>query len=307
MTNEQQQPTAAAIPDRLDRGVVLLGDAGQDQDLLGVALLAFQGGLAERLRELVSTNPTLTDEGRAALERATTILALVDLARRHGDLTREQAWRIIEAERLRAEFVRGDPFRGSPNEVRSYGRFVAAICARPEIDQILATMPLGQTATTPSTDGDEDDVDQPPQGFYYTIMRWVPGLLFMAVLAFAGWALIDRIALRQAAPARPLGPTATLPALTFAPITVSDATSVSLPTPTIATRRGQIVRLGGNPGWLHSEPRFDSPTLAIQLSEGMEVAILGQQQVDAQGVLWMLVATGGYEGWSPVNNVEEVR
>ena len=71
--------------------------------------------------------------------------------------------------------------------------------------------------------------------------------------------------------------------------------------------RGRIVRLGDGPGWLHESARFDSPTLPVRLSESQEVAILGPQQSDDQGTPWLYVAVGGYEGWSPLNNVEELQ
>ncbi|MDZ4720352.1 MAG: hypothetical protein SH847_18005 [Roseiflexaceae bacterium] len=305
--------------EKLERGIQLLAEAGGDQDLLGVALLAFQGALDQQLRELLSTQPALTDADRALLaDPGITPAMLVELGRRYGDLSREQAWRILGSEQLRVAFANGEPFRGSPSEVRAYGRFVAELCDRADLAEQLAGISTKSLADPDDAQVEfDDDADPPPVGLYYTIMRWIPGLILAALLLVGAWALFNRAAdnppnaqptaLTSAGnPDDPAVATIALDA-TLAPIIIAQATPPAPPTPTAATRRGRVVRLGGGPGWLHDSARFDSPTLPIRLSEGQEVAILGQQQNDAQGTPWMYVAVGGYEGWSPLNNIEEVR
>jgi hypothetical protein len=300
--------------EKLERGIHLLSEAGSDQDLLGVALLAFQGAIDQRLRELLATQPALTEEDRALLaDSASTPAMLVELGRRYGDLSREHAWRILGSEQLRVAFVSGQPFRGSPSEVRAYGRFVAEQCGRADLAEQLAGSATSYLADPVDTDAeDDDDADPQPVGRYYSIMRWIPGLVLAVVLVFGGWALFLRAAAprQDAAPvSTPTIPNASIisPDATLAPIIVAQATPPAPPTPTFANRRGQVVRLGGGPGWLHDSARFDSPTLPIRLSEGQEIAILGPQQNDAQGTAWLYIAVGGYEGWSPLNNIEEVR
>lgn len=307
--------------DKLERGIQLLAEAGGDQDLLGVALLAFQGALDQRLRDLLATQPALSDDDRAVLaDPASTPTQLVELGRRYGDLSREQAWRIAASEQLRLAFINGAPFRGSPSEVRSYGRFVAELCEHPELAEQLSGIPSGRHAKSIAADRDQDlddDADPPPVGLYYTIMRWIPGLALAIILAVGGWALLNRAATTPpvSEPALtagdPIAEQAAVPTIsadaTLAPIIVVQATPPAPPTPTAAARRGRIVRLGDGPGWLHESARFDSPTLPVRLSEGQEVAILGPQQTDDQGTPWLYVAVGGYEGWSPLNNVEELR
>jgi hypothetical protein len=294
--------------DKLERGVLLLEDAGNDQDLLGVALLAFQGALAEQLRSLIATNPSLGEDERSALDRIGSLGALVELGRRHGDLTREQAWRILEADRLRAGFARGEPFRGSPSEIRTYARFVAELCNRADIISQVAAIPTARLALVEKrADDDDDDQDLPPQGLYHAIMRWVPGLILLACLALGAWWLFGQV-MRQMGGQAPVSTVTASsgPQPTFAPLIIAEVTPTSLPTPTIAARRGRIVRLGSGPGWLHQDPSFESPTLPIRLSDGQEVALLDERRTDSQGTPWVLVAVGGYSGWSPENNVEAI-
>lgn len=306
----------------LTRAVDVIRRAGDDQDLIGVALLALQGALNQHLRAMLESNPGLSAIDRDLLAApAIPTSQLIEVCRRYGDLDREQSWRIIEAERLRVAFARGEPFRGSPSEIRGYARFVADLCGRPDIAQQLGGIPAARsTGRLVDSDDDEMDDDQDPQpvGPYYTIMRWIPGMLLAAVLAGGAWLLLGRagddtpqpLATRVATNPTAEGPdrVATLsPDATLGPIVVAQGTPTALPSPTAAPRQGRIVRLGGGPGWLHDAPTFESPTLPIRLSEGQVVAIVGPQQTDAQGTRWIFVAVGGYEGWSPENNVEEVQ
>jgi hypothetical protein len=306
---------------QLTRAVDVISRAGDDQDMIGVALLALQGALNQHLRALLESNPGLSAADRDLLAApAVPTSQLIEICRRYGDLDREQSWRIIEAERLRVAFARGEPFRGSPSEIRGYARFVAELCDRADIAQQLASLPAARSAGRQDDldDGEDDDVDPPPVGPYYTIMRWIPGMLLAAVLAGGAWLLLGRtggdtpqpLATRVAINPTDEGPgrVATLPPdATLGPIVVGEGTPTALPSPTAAPRQGRIVRLGGGPGWLHDAPTFESPTLPIRLSEGQVVAIVGPQQTDTQGTLWIFVAVGGYEGWSPQNNVEETQ
>ncbi len=307
---------------KLERGAQLLHEAGGDQDLLGVALLAFQGALDLHLHVLLGTNTSLSVEDQTLLADSNLPLSqLVDLARRYGDLNREQAWRILEAERLRVAFSSGEPFRGSPSEMRAYGRFVAEICGDTQLAMSLANIPITHLATKQSDNELEDeDADPVPVGPYYTIMRWVPGMLLIVLLVVGVWSLLGRVspANQASVPDNEITPdvtnapvsvkaTSAPPDATLGPVIVSQGETTVIPSPTAAAHQGRVVRLGGGPGWLHESARFDSPTLPIRLSEGQIVAMLGQQQNDEQGTPWIYVAIGGYEGWSPLNNIEEVR
>jgi hypothetical protein len=299
------------IDDKLERGADLLADAGGDPDLLGAALLAFQGALVARLRALLGTHPGLDDRERALLaDPSATPSALVELGQQCGDLTREQAWRIQDAERLRVGFANGGPFRGAPSEVRAYGRFVAEFCGRADLADELAQI-LAARAGAPDQEEELDYEQEPAPTFSEAAMRWLPGLALVLLISVAAWLLIGRGA---GLPGRTSAPTAVAggaeaiaPNATFGPMTIVQATPTALPTPTLAARQGRVVRLGGGPGWLHETPSFDSPTLPIRLSEGQAVAIVGPQQSDAQGTPWIAVAVGGYQGWSPLNNIEETR
>jgi hypothetical protein len=297
------------IDDKLDRGLDLLADAHADTDLLGVALLAFQGALIDTLRELLSTNPALSEADRAFVaDPESSVDQLVDLAQRSADLTREQAWRILDAEKLRRSFSAGEDFRGSPREVRAYGRFVAELSGRTDLSRELAQLAPGE----PAAKGAAPAARSPG----LSIVRVLPGLVLLALILVGAWWLFNRAARidEQALASEPtttrsqggLQPSIVAPPTVVASPGVAPATVAPEPTSELpaGARQARIVRLGGGPGWLHDTPSFGSPTLPIRLSEGQEVVALGQQQSDADGVPWVYVSVGGYEGWSPLNNVE---
>ena len=305
------------IDNKLDRGLDILADAANDLDLLGVALLAFQGAMADYLRELLATNASLGAAEQAVVADPQTSLAeLVDIAQRSGDLTREQSWRILDTEKLCRSFAAGDEFRGSPREVRGYGRFVAELSGRSDIAQ-----EVGRLASLP--EGVAQKSARPIAGDGYGgLLRLLPGIVLIAALLVGAWWLFNRAsrtpteaevaaqatALAETQAGAQATPGAQLADVATPTILAVETASPEAPTSALppGTRQARIVRLGGGPGWLHETPAFDSPTLPPRLAEGQEVVALGQEQVDASGVPWVLVSAAGYQGWSPLNNVEYV-
>lgn len=294
-----------SISAKLNRGIDLLEDASNEQDLLGVALLAFHAALREHLHTLLGSHPALNDAQQQSLgQQATDIVELLDLAQQHGDLTREQRWRIDEAEKLVQEFVAGEAFRGSPREVRSYGHFVADLSGHTQISEHLASAPAGPQLLEPLP-----EEEQASSGLYLSVMRWLPGIALLAILLVAALWLFGNAANPFARSsdlaARPTARTRLLPTSTVLPAMTPGIPTTQLPADLApGTRLARIVRLGGGPGWLHEQANFTSPTLPIRLNEGQQVLGLGPQQQDPDGNPWVLVSVNGYQGWSPLNNVE---
>ena len=298
---------ALLISEKLNRGIDLLEDASNDQDLLGVALLAFHAALKEQLQGLFTSHPALSATQQQALsQQDAPLVDLLELAQQHGELTREQRWRVEEAEKLVQEFVAGEPFCGSPREVRSYGQFVADLSGQSKLSDYLTSAPAPVQIVEPV-----EVEQQPDAGLYYGVMRWLPGIALLAILLIVGLWLFGRAANPFASSSNVVA----VPTLSRAGLLPTEAAQPSALTPGIptleppaelapGTRRARIVRLGGGPGWLHEQADFASPTLPIRLNEGQQVIALGPQQQDVDGNPWLLVSVGGYQGWSPLNNVE---
>lgn len=295
------------INDKLNRGIDLLEDASSDQDLLGVALLSFHAALKEHMQSLLSSQPALSGSQQQTLDhQELALLDMLDLAQQHGDLTREERWRIEEAEKLVAEFVAGEPFRGSPREVGSYGHFVADLSGHGQLADYLAS--AARVQPSPPTAA---ELEQSPPSLYSDVMRWIPGIALLAILLVAALWLFGR----AANPFSSAADQAAVPTVNRAllvtqeggqAVALTPVSPAALPSPALppGARVARIVRLGGGPGWLHESADFASPTIPIRLTEGQQVIALGQQQQDAEGNPWVLVSVGGYQGWSPLNNVE---
>ncbi|MBK9713144.1 MAG: hypothetical protein IPO81_17800 [Kouleothrix sp.] len=281
-----------AIDDRLERGVAIFRRAGDDAALLGAALLAFHGALESYLDGELDGQANLGPQERELLGRGRLGWpARAQLAGRSGLLDQRQCELALAATRERLAIGRGDVCSWAAPEVQTYGRLVASVCGRRElhgrIDQrserarVTVARPAMAAAAT-------------PESRRRSLIRFGAATLFLAALCAIVWTLYT-----QLDGPRLLRSVGVLPAPTALAATAAPAA-----TPTPPPRLGKVVRLNGGPGWLHVTPSFDSPTRAIRLAEGMQVTLLDQSQVDAGGVSWQLVAAGGYEGWSPTNNIE---
>ena len=56
---------------------------------------------------------------------------------------------------------------------------------------------------------------------------------------------------------------------------------------------------------MHEPAGYNTPTLPPRLLEGTVVALVDAEPVDADGATWVKVAYGGYEGWVPIQNVDQ--
>lgn len=275
------------VEEKLRRGFGLIERSSSDSDLLGVALIAIHSALEDYLRGELSNNPGVSAEERQRLiRREIGWLPLVELAQRQLGLSEEQRRIILSANEIRQSFAHGNPFRWRVGDVLRYGRFVEQLCdAQGLFEEVLlerrkerASRPLPQAEPEPSRSG-------------VTLLR-------LAIIAVVLVAIVygAKLAYDQARAFLELN-SAPPPAVTSTP-------ALPLPSPTAATRQARIVNLGGGPGWLHETPSFTSPTLPIRLSEGDLVVVLDRDPVEAEGATWQYVEAGGYQGWSPVNNME---
>ncbi|MBK9941742.1 MAG: hypothetical protein IPP13_09020 [Kouleothrix sp.] len=277
------------IDERLERGVALFRRAGDDDALLGAALLAFVGALEQFLDADLLARPELAEPDRAQLTQGRLGWARrADLAEQHGLLRGQHRAQVLEAARARVAMARGEACAWDAGEIQAFGRLVANICGRRElvrqIDQRAERARTTAAAAPPAYS------TVPPR---FPWVRLVATLLFLVALGGVLWVIYQQID-----GPRLLGALGALPAPTAEPVPFEID-----PSATPVQRRATIVGLGGTPGWLHVTPAFDSPTRAIQLADGMQVTLREQQQVDANNTRWQLIEAGGYEGWCPEANL----
>lgn len=299
------------IKDKLQRGFELIGRSHGDADLLGVALLAMHGALEDHLREALEACADLSAEERQLLSRRDAgWLPLVELAQKRLGLRQEERQLILEANKARQAFAHGEQFAGRVSNVLRYARFVERLCGQPGLlDHTLIEQTHVQPASTraaphptgraqPPTHQRPRPADRgaPKPPIWASSGISINRLIFLAlvviVLTLSVWAFrsIDGTRLLMAIGALP-APTATPRA------------TPPIATSTPPTSQARIVGLGDGIGWLHNTPSFNSGTLPIPLRDGATVEILDREPIEAEGARWRYVATGGYEGWCPENNL----
>ncbi len=278
------------IDERLERGVAVFRRAGDDDALLGAALLAFHGALEQYLDAALLEVPDLSEADRAQISAGRLGWRVrADLAQQHGLLPEAQRGQVLAAARARVALARGDVCRWAAGEVQSFGRLASNLCGRRELVRQLDQSAERARATVVAP----PPIWQPaPRRF--GLLRFTAVMLFLAAFVAVGWVIYTQIDGPRLL--RALG---ALPAPTAEP-----APFDADPTPTPPQRRARIVGLGGGPGWLHVTASFDSPTRAIRLADDMQVTMRDQQQVGTDGTRWQLVEAGGYEGWCPEANLE---
>jgi len=285
------------VDQKLRRGFELIERSGGDSDLLGVALLAIHGALEDHFRATLNARPDLNAKDREILaERSIGWLTLVNLMQKYGALTSTQRRAILEANDLRQSFAHGKSFAGRLGSMLRYARFAETLCDRVGLlDQVLIEQRYTRAARADHASDDDEYADEyayerPVQARSgISLSQFVSIAAIIVLLVLGVWLYNQRDSIKNifgapAVPPAPLNETTALP-----------------PTPT--PQRARVIGLGGGPGWLHDSASFDSGTLPIALSEGMEVVVLDQEQTDAEGQQWRYVTVGGYEGWCPSANL----
>ncbi len=280
------------VEQKLRRGFGLVERASNDSDLLGVGLLSIHSALEDYLRGVLSNHAEVSAADRQRLiRREVGWRGLVELAQRHLGVAEDQRRVILEADEVRRSFIHGNPFRWRVGDVIRYGRFVEALCGE---DGLFEEVLLERRAERPSRPMPAAPPPQPQEQ-----SRWPLYLLRLAIMLavlgtiviglLAGYQWLDRTFLRELEPATSAAPT------------VNAGPTLA---PTATARRARIVNLGGGPGWLHDTASFASPTLPIRLAEGDVVVLMDDPLVEAEGTTWQRVSVSGYQGWSPVNNLQ---
>jgi hypothetical protein len=107
------------IQEKLDRGIKLLNEAGNDSDLLGAALLKLHGALEDHFRALLTTKYQVPTE----VERVKW-LELVKLMQEHEGLSAGDRDFILNMNKLRNTAAHGDLFTGTRTQLENYASYV---------------------------------------------------------------------------------------------------------------------------------------------------------------------------------------
>ena len=300
------------VEEKVRRGFDLVRRAGDDSDLLGAALLAFHSALSDHLDAELRRSPLLSDAERKAIDEGTLGWATrAMLAQRARLLTEKQRDCVLEINRVRAGFARGEGFAGSARSVAAYGEFVADLCG---LTQIYASPSQRTTAAHRTSTGAFREASDAPtrpmaaSGFRARVQERKVRQAGWSLesqsfhLALVALAVLVLVFLAIGGLQRLLTPSP--PSIAGAPPTALSAAIILPPTNTLTPKKARIVNLPpGGPGWLRTTPSFRAPTQPVPLSEGLEVTLLERNPVDAEGTRWRFVSVGGYDGWCPEHNL----
>ncbi|HJZ48275.1 MAG TPA: SH3 domain-containing protein [Roseiflexaceae bacterium] len=281
--------------EKLELGLQRLAKAGDDADLLGLALQSIHGALEDHFRAHLSVDSHVPAAQRAALAdpKQTQWKDLLDAMQLYGDLSapnRELIWR---ANGLRTKVAHGGRYTGSRADLERYAALVQALCGyvppakpaavsprlRTPAEKPIAKLALPQDIPRAVRSGAPVAPARPRS-------RWPGGLLALALLlGLAGFVVLRSVASPRAESAA----AATAPA-TDSPAAAEPATSVpATPLPRAATVTAQDgLNLRGD--------HTSSAALIATLSHGTRVTILGAP-VQADGYTWWNVEVDGQRGW----------
>jgi hypothetical protein len=297
--------------EKLELGLQRLAKAGDDADLLGLALQSIHGALEDFCRATLSADPRLPADQREAVRDSKKIQwkDLLDLMQLYRDLSAQDRELIWRTNGLRTRVAHGGRYTGTRADLDRYATLVQRLCdytppARPgrqpspkpekqPAAKLDARSPQPADRSHPPPSGPDipravrPRAPAPPQR---SRLGWAGTLLALALL----FGLAAFVVLRGAAQSAP-DPAA---APTSAPPTAAPDLAAAPPEPARATalpRAATVANLEGVPLRVRSDHSLAAETL-LTLAEGARVAIVGGP-VDADGYTWWNVEVGGQRGW----------
>ena len=119
--------------EKLELGLQRLAKAGDDADMLGLALQSIHGALEDHFRARLSADSHLPAEQRASMAdpKQTQWRDLLDAMQLYGDLSapnRELIWR---TNALRTKVAHGGRYTGSRADLERYAALARSLCGYP--------------------------------------------------------------------------------------------------------------------------------------------------------------------------------
>jgi hypothetical protein len=282
--------------EKLELGLQRLAKAGDDADLLGLALQSIHGALEDHFRARLSTDSHIPAGQRAAMADPKQVQwkDLLDAMQLYGDLSapnRELIWR---ANALRTKVAHGGRYTGSRADLDRYAALVQTLCGyAPPLKRAAAArqldLPVEKPAAKPA--GAPPDIPRAVRGRPLAAPArkrspWPGGLLALALLlGLAAFVVLRSVASPRAESAAPATARASEAPAAAAPAT--NAPPTALPrTATVTAQDGLNLRRD------HSS----AAALVRTLPSGTRVVIVGAP-VQADGYTWWKVEADGQRGW----------
>jgi len=290
--------------EKLELGLQRLAKAGDDADMLGLALQSIHGALEDHFRARLSADSHMPIEQRAAMAdpKQTQWRDLLDAMQLYGNLSapnRELIWR---TNALRTKVAHGGRYTGSRADLERYAALARSLCGYPA-DANPATPPQPRaSAEKPIVKPagarliDKSDIPRAVRaGARIAPARrrspWPGGLLALALLlGLAAFAVLRRAPAPRAESAAAPSALATAAPATEFPVAAPATDVLPTPLPRVATVTAQE---GLN---LRADPKFKA-ALVGTLPSGTRVTIVGAPVPGDDGYIWWNIEVDGLRGW----------
>ncbi len=289
--------------EKLELGLQRLAKAGDDADMLGLALQSIHGALEDHFRARLASDSHMPAEQRAAMAdpKQTQWRDLLDAMQLFGDLSapnRELIWR---TNALRTKVAHGGRYTGSRADLERYAALARSLCGYPADAQpaplpqprARAEKPAAKPAGARSS-ASQDIPRAVRNGALAAPVRrrspWPGGVLALVLLfILAAFAVLRSPPSPRAESAAAPTELATAAPVTEAPVAASALDPPPTPLPRTATVTAQDgLNLRGD--------HTSSAALVGTLPSGTRVTIVGEP-VQAGGYTWWNVEVDGRRGW----------
>jgi hypothetical protein len=296
--------------EKLELGLERLSKAGEDADLLGLALQSIHGALEDYFRTRLAADTHMpADQREAVLDpKRVQWKDLLDAMQLYGDLSAQDRETIWRANGQRTRVAHGGRYNGTRADLERYAALAQQLCgytapakpaapsrpaAKPPRPSAERPAPRANSAAHASSPAEAPEIpravrSQPVAPQQRSRVGWWSILIVIGLLV----ALASFVVLRSVA--RPLTQLAAAPAAPSSPAAEPTAAAVSASTP--AQPRPRAATVNATDGLnLRRDHSSNAPVLAA-LPNGAQVTVLAGP-IHAEGHSWWQIEANGQQGW----------
>ena len=289
--------------EKLELGLQRLAKAGDDADMLGLALQSIHGALEDHFRARLSVDSHMPAEQRAAMAdpKQTQWRDLLDAMQLYGDLSAQNRELIWRTNALRTKVAHGGRYAGSRADMERYAALARSLCgspadakpAVPSQPRAPAEKPVAKLTGARSVAA--PDIPRAVRaGALTTSARprspWPGGLLALALLL-----ILAAFAVLRSAPS-PRAESAAAPTALATAIPATEAPAAAPATDVPPTPLPRAATVTAQDGLNLRGDHNSSAALVGTLPSGTRVTIVGEP-VQADGYIWWNVEVDGRRGW----------